>query len=320
MGEERKGKENIATGASDETPARQLSRVPLQVHISKLPSDTSVSFKGTSFAAGDRERHLPSPAEVRSRSNGFTYPGTPPPVRFNDLNLLVKYGRQITIAEGQCLWAIRRLLTDQVPVPEVYGWCQDGGETFIYMQLIQGETLSQQWERLTSTARSDICEQLRSIIEALRQLGQDPTDQFIGCIGRQPLLDITFSGVSDTGPFPTVQAFHDWFARLPKRGFPDLVNVLDPFRTKLPDDSPIKFTHGDLHPSNITISLGQHPRVLAIIDWHQSGWFPAYWEYCKARLTAEPDSEWNTKYIPMFLEEQRSCYDSFEFYAGSLGY
>ncbi len=48
-------------------------------------------------------------------------------VRFEDLNLVVKYGRENTIAEALCLWAIRRFLPDQVPVPEVHGWCEDGG-------------------------------------------------------------------------------------------------------------------------------------------------------------------------------------------------
>lgn len=157
-----------------------MSPASFQLSASMLPEDTSISFKDSSFFPRNGGHPLPSPAEVRSRSNGFTYPGTPSPVRFNNLNLLVKYGREITVAEGQCLWAVRRLLGGSVPVPEVYGWCQDGNEVFIYMELIHGETLQRLWGCLTDRERSDICGQLHQTIRSLIQLQQSPADQFIG--------------------------------------------------------------------------------------------------------------------------------------------
>jgi aminoglycoside phosphotransferase (APT) family kinase protein len=101
-------------------------------------------------------------------------------VRFEDLKLVVKYGREITIAEALCLWAIRRFLPDQVPVPEVYGWCEDGGEFFIYMELIQGETLENKWKSLSKPERIDVCDQLRVMLSELRSLKQDPENQFLG--------------------------------------------------------------------------------------------------------------------------------------------
>jgi thiamine kinase-like enzyme len=65
-------------------------------------------------------------------------------------------------------------------------------------------------------------------------------------------------------------------------GLPRSTN--DPQRQGLPDDSPVFFTHADLNLVNIIVSSPDDgpARVLAIIDWHQSGWYPAYWEYCKA--------------------------------------
>lgn len=71
---------------------------------------------------------------------------------------------------------------------------------------------------------------------------------------------------------------------------------------------PIVFTHDDLVPSNIILSSGSNPR--AIIDWGQSGWYPAYWEYCKARrvkphpehFSDAVEEEWHTKYLPMILD------------------
>jgi aminoglycoside phosphotransferase (APT) family kinase protein len=61
------------------------------------------------------------------------------------------------------------LLPDVVPVPEVFGWCQDGNEVFIYMQMVRGATLEERWEALTREERVDICEQLRPMVGALRQ-------------------------------------------------------------------------------------------------------------------------------------------------------
>jgi thiamine kinase-like enzyme len=63
---------------------------------------------------------------------------------------------------------------------------------------------------------------------------------------------------------------------------------IDPMRLELPDD-PINFTHGDLHRSNILVTPAADgpSRVMAIVDWHQCGWYPAYWEYCNARRTIE---------------------------------
>jgi hypothetical protein len=133
-------------------------------------------------------------------------------------------------------------------------------------------------------------------------------------------LDITFAAMSGNGPFLTVKEFNDWFSRIPFRRFPNSGMFTDPFRAGLDDNLAIKFTHGDLHPKNIIISSESPPRIRALVDWHQSGWLPGSWEYCKACLTAEIGGEWERKYIPMFLEPYNSYYRSYEFYADALGF
>lgn len=70
------------------------------------------------------------------------------------------------------------------------------------------------------------------------------------------------------------------------------------------------FTYDDLVPPNILLSRGANPRVEAIIDWAQAGWYPSYWEYCKARrvrLDSEHfndamQEEWHTQYLLMILD------------------
>jgi hypothetical protein len=128
----------------------------------------------------DRPAHwFPSPAEVRAnpRLRGTLGSCT---TKFDSLNILVKYGEDITVSEAHCLRALRRLLPDEVPVPEVYGWCEDSGEVFIYMELIPGVTLESQWATLSDQARKDVSSQLRTIVKGLRKLHQDPGDQFLG--------------------------------------------------------------------------------------------------------------------------------------------
>jgi hypothetical protein len=148
-----------------------------EISVGMLPSGSLVVFKeSTYFLRNGLASSLPLPPEVRANQR----PGQYGPVQFESLGLLVKYGKDITIAEGQCLWALRRFLPSQVPVPEVYGWCEDNGEVFIYMELVKGVTLEKRWELLSKQERKLVCDQLRAMLLALRNLQQDPKDQFLG--------------------------------------------------------------------------------------------------------------------------------------------
>jgi hypothetical protein len=324
----------------------------------ELPYDDEVDFHDSSFFQKHDVTSLPSPHEVREVASRSQGPRTrrrtrPPPVYFPSLGLCVKYGTDVTIAEGQCLLFMRSKLHEHVPVPEVYKWCKDDGQVFIYMELMDGVTLEKCWEDLNEQNRLVICEQLRCMVAAWRGLGCDSDPAFIGTlrlhpqsvkllveritsivnplaytqpftnsfdhplghIGKQPLQDVIFeSSCSPTaGPFSNVSEFHDWLTSSfgPRRH--DRNKPPHPYRHHLPDDVPIIFTHADLHPSNILVSTGSNPRVIAIIDWHQSGWYPAYWEYCKARWTSKIGDEWETKYIPLFVN-RHGCYDYWDYF------
>lgn len=140
--------------------------------------------------------NLPSPEEVRKQAKtqqlaracsdnrkSFSIAGPhvrPPPVILDDLGLFVKWGSAVRISEGQCLYAIGQLLKDHVPVPELYGWREDGDETFIYMEYLDAQTLEQAWDALKPGDRISVCGELRKIYDKLRQLEQEPEDPFIG--------------------------------------------------------------------------------------------------------------------------------------------
>lgn len=71
--------------------------------------------------------------------------------------------------------------------------------------------------------------------------------------------------------------------------------------------------------------------MAAIIDWGQSGWYPAYREYCKARCVGlgmgHPDfnrafqEEWWAKYILVVLDpvDEKMRWHPWLFFVLSLG-
>ncbi|USP78884.1 kinase-like protein [Curvularia clavata] len=291
-------------------------RVPNRYPLSIVSPEGHSELENLDFFDGNRPAHFPSPAEVRENPVLRKTLGSIA-TKFDSLNIIVKYGVDIAASEAYCLRALQ--LLPEVPVPKVYGWCEEGGEVFIYMELIQGVTLESQWEVLSPEARKEVCTQLRTIVEALRKVQQDPNDQFLGRIDRKPLLDTVLTGGKKppAGPFNTVKEFHDWLSAVVLKD--KAPEATDPIREHLPDDSKVVFTHADLHRSNIMVSADGSGQVLAIIDWHQSGWYPNYWEYCKALYTAWYGEEWAMEYIPQFVDPV-DFYDWWEWYPHAFGY
>lgn len=119
--------------------------------------------------------------QVKALSNELYILPQPSPVIFEELNLLVKLGRNVKVSEAQCLWMIKRVFGDQVPVPEVFGWRVDEkGYVFIYMELIRGQTVNDRWDDLDRLDKVALSDQLCNIVKTLRLLEQDPADQYIG--------------------------------------------------------------------------------------------------------------------------------------------
>lgn len=305
------------------------------------PAEFATFHESSFFSRNGPGAELPSPADVRARGatqdsqwryNTFASR----PVRYEELGLIVKLGSayRVTVAEAQCLWALRRALPG-VPVPEIYGWRHDEGQVFIYMELVpHSVTLEQRWDTLDRAARRDICEQLRLLVQELRTLRHAPGEPlFLGHVNREPLGDIVFTNENrpPAGPFATVAEFHDWMSNTVKSTVrhhhpgKELSEIPDPYRGAMPDDWAVVFTHADLHPSNIMVSDGSGAsdgesscKITALIDWRQSGWYPDYWEFCKAAYTADFHGEWLQEYIPLFLDEP-SCWETFDSIAMTFG-
>jgi hypothetical protein len=158
----------------------------ITINHANLPKSDNVTFTGSSFfKERGAKAQLPTPAMVRAEAaKSKDLPGHWARKRwavpFFSMKLVVKYGPLLSIAEGQCLWAIRRSLDQQVPVPEVYGWRRDGQEVFIYMQLAEGQPLEDAWETLAESDRVQIHRHLRQIVTSMRSLRQPSPHSFLG--------------------------------------------------------------------------------------------------------------------------------------------
>ncbi|EGP87049.1 uncharacterized protein MYCGRDRAFT_71790 [Zymoseptoria tritici IPO323] len=290
------------------------TQTPIEVHLEDLPSNENCTFT--------EEFELPSPAEVRARAEeqgiDTLRSFRPDPVIYPELHLLVKWGEGVSIAEGQTFRFISRNLQASVPVPQIYGWKTDGNQTFLYMELVAGDTLSTRWPTLSSPEKDHICDELRTMLQSWRRIVQSPSAQggpTLSALNGQPLRDILFSDALSlpTAPFPSVSAFHDHLATLvsSKRSRPEI-----PELHGLNDSAAVVFTHSDLDQSNILISaVDDGPvRLVAVIDWHQSGWYTENWEALKALSVGEPGSEWVEKWLPKVVGTPDEGYHyAFEF-------
>lgn len=157
------------------------------VSVASLPSEPAVTFQESSFfSRNPTHTSFPTLSDVLARSAEQNPPEAhqrpqPSPVFFESLGLAVKFGRDntVNIAEGQCLWALRRLLPE-VPVPEIYGWSTEGGYVLLYMDIVRGVTVEKRWPSMTEDEKTGFWSALQSVVLHLRTLSQEPGDHFLG--------------------------------------------------------------------------------------------------------------------------------------------
>ena len=283
----------------DEEEAKVTSKSGASLSHSGLPDVTQSCFEFTNAAYFKKHGNtLPESESVKSHDlehTGF--------VIIKEQDLFIKYGNNVNLEEAVVLSRIHKYLDCSIPVPEVYGWRKQGKENFIYMELIDGVPLSDCIGQLSNEDKDRVCSQLRTTFTTLSTLKQDSiSGPFIGSIIRGPLRDKIFDDHPATGPFATLDDFYDWLEYLPQRSLAAEDRYTDPYVDMLPTNADIKFTHGDLHPSNIIISETSPRKVLALIDWEQAGWYPDYWESFKSSFAAGIESQWFTEWVPKIID------------------
>ena len=156
------------------------------ISLSSLPSNSTVVFQDSSFFSRCNGHPLPTLSEVLAKSavqnsSEDHEKASPPPVFFESLGLAVKFGRDetVSISEGQCLWALGRVLPE-VPTPEIYGWSTEDGYVLLYIELVKGVTVEKRWPSMTDDEKTGFWKAFRAVFDNVRKLSQDTNDRFIG--------------------------------------------------------------------------------------------------------------------------------------------
>lgn len=182
-----------------------------------------------------------------------------------------------------------------LPVPRIYQARTWRGHLAIEMEYIPYCTTIQQcWRTLSSEEKQGIVRQVSGYIQQLRSLKPPPDlGTRVSATGGGACRDIRISSSKLCGPYDDITQFHRCL-----RGGVELDNTREIFGEKVADvhNRPygIRFTHGDLGVQNILV---RDSKVVAIIDWECSGWYPEYWEYTKAH--------YNSALLPEFYEMLR---------------
>ncbi|BGP11158.1 hypothetical protein JCM10049v2_007057 [Rhodotorula toruloides] len=198
-------------------------------------------------------------------------------IQWGGRDIIVKYGISVSSGEADVMRMIKA--NTSIPVPKVYGVVHEEatGETFIYMELVDGITLAEAWSNLSPLELAAIQRDFSAYIAELATL-EPPHDVVLGACNNK--LD-TRVGESCHAllvrkPEPvmrTIEDFAGWIRSEMDRRRGALLRLppspanLDQLLTS----SVVGFVHADLHGENILIKNG---RIAAIIDWELTGWLP----------------------------------------------
>ncbi|RDX54547.1 kinase-like protein [Lentinus brumalis] len=198
-------------------------------------------------------------------------------VMFLPFRLVLKIGKDSAGAEADTLRFVRKHTT--IPVPRVYISARGFGRTYTLMEDVRGDELQFMWVDMSTEQQSLVLDQLRDYIQQLRKLQPPPCvpPGAVCSLCNKALRDGRITSGRPLGPFANEAAFNDCVVEVAEP-FMD-PSLLPRIRARMRDDHRIVFTHGDLAPRNILV---QGHRVVAIIDWEESGWYPEHWELVKA--------------------------------------
>ncbi|EPQ50890.1 kinase-like protein [Gloeophyllum trabeum ATCC 11539] len=205
---------------------------------------------------------------------------------------VLKHGidAQVAAAEVAAMKFIAEHTT--VPIPGNPEHIVDAGRSYVATDHVEGQVLSKVWEHLRDDEKATILGELKAYVNQLRSL---ESPGYIGSLNRDQCWDCRMFAFA-CGPFDSEAQMNDHLVSV-------LTHVASPFcrkflRRMMREDHKIVFTHADLHWRNIIVKDGH---VAAILDWEMAGWYPEYWEYCKALYNERFETEWCTR-VQDFLE------------------
>ncbi|KAF2461274.1 kinase-like domain-containing protein [Lineolata rhizophorae] len=219
-------------------------------------------------------------------------------------NIVVKVTDEASaMTEHRTLSYLRERLPD-FPAPRPHGVVRLDTYFLLFSTFIQGVDLEKVWPQLDEGQKLAVSSQLDSLFSQLRAL-PFPDDTPLGGIQGDGCKDCRRGVRVSSEAIMDVGQFEDFiFAGL------NAASSLyaDFLRSLMPLSSVCVFTHGDLRPANIIVDTGDDGtwKVVAVIDWESSGFYPEYWECVKMtnNLTPRDQFDWY-RYLPKSLAPHR---------------
>lgn len=208
------------------------------------------------------------------------------------------------VTEHASLSYLKEHLSD-FPAPKPLGALRFGIFCLLFTAFVPGLDLERAWPRLDASQKSSISTQLDTFFSDLRSLP---------CPENRPLGGVDGGGCKDArralrvnpDPILDVGQFEDFIFSRPKRASPVYTRLL---RSLSPADA-VKcvFTHSDVRPANIMVHLDGDGawKVVGIVDWERSGFYPEYWESVKVTNNLAPMDcfDWYD-YLPKCISPNR---------------
>ncbi|KAF2756105.1 kinase-like protein [Pseudovirgaria hyperparasitica] len=243
-------------------------------HLQHIGSE-ALAFKNT------RVRRYLALLALHTTAKLFKWDG---PCRPLSRHKILKTGFSVHLTEAVTMNYVARHTS--IPVPKVYCSFLHKNRAYIVMERVKGEDLAHAWRKLSKESLEKIFAQLKDMIQELRTL-KPPQDIAVGSCAGGSLFDSRLpNGSPRFGPFKTFDEFHRWLREdidVTKVGGHVTDSEVEDLKAMVKKQDvqwpPPVFTHCDLNPSNILV---RGDKIVSIIDWEFSGWYPVYWEYTSA--------------------------------------
>ncbi|POR34113.1 Uncharacterized protein TPAR_05773 [Tolypocladium paradoxum] len=169
-----------------------------------------------------------------------------------------------------------------IPVPEIVQEWTENGRYFLITKRIPGVPLQEAWPAMSETERDCVAKQTVDCLLQLRKL----CSAKIQSLEEEPVYSAFLfrNGYGlPQGPFASDDQLWDGMAEALKRGPENTRRLL---QQRMPPAQPYTFTHGDLTARNVIVEDG---KLMGIIDWEGSGFFPVWWEFVSTGIAEDQD-------------------------------
>ena len=135
-------------------------------------------------------------------------------------DMVVKYGPHVTVTEAQSMIFVAEH-TKAIPIPKVFAYCTYGPlnrdiddygglfDTYIFMSLVEGQTLDLAWDSYGKLTKDHIAHKLKTYMEELREIRSEPP--YIGSVNNGPVRDQIFDNFHIKGSPPCIEAIRNNF-------------------------------------------------------------------------------------------------------------